>query len=143
MYDRVSGGRFSSGLPTLIAPFPPPLSLQNVYTNLEEEFTKTIEAAGQKTKKSKQAIETPVSRKGAPAADPDVLHNKENVDRSNAMESEQESSIMDSTAASQRPVRARRTKLQNLVSNRYKYCFDFVSPSKDALQCVTLTLTLL
>lgn len=25
MYDRVSGGRFSSGLPTLIAPFPPSL----------------------------------------------------------------------------------------------------------------------
>lgn len=75
----------------------------------------------QKTKKPKQAIEPTIGARKATAAagDPDggsnSSNNKENVDRSNAIDSE-ESSILDSTN-NQRPVRARRTKLQNLVSH--------------------------
>lgn len=72
----------------------------------------------QKTKKPKQAIEPTIGARKATAAagDPDGgSNNKENVDRSNAIDSE-ESSILDSTN-NQRPVRARRTKLQNLVSH--------------------------
>lgn len=96
------------------------MPLQDVFTNIEEEFKRATAAANdsvQKTKKQKQAIETPVSRKGAPAApDGGQQHNKENVDRSNAIESEQETSIVDAANASSRPVRERRTKLQNLVS---------------------------
>lgn len=72
----------------------------------------------QKTKKHKQANESASSRKGAAVPDPvdPASSNKENVDRSNALAASEESSVMDET--SQRPVRARRTKLNNLVSKR-------------------------
>lgn len=80
-----------------------------------------VNDTAQKTKKHKQAAETSAARKGVPAAGPDGGNNKENVDRSNAMESEESPNAMDATTTSetnQRPVRARKTKLANLVRDR-------------------------
>lgn len=75
------------------------------------------DTAVQKIKKQKQAIEViPPSRKDS--VDGSSINNKENVNQTNAITDNDESTAMDSTASllNQRPVRIRRTKLDNLVS---------------------------
>lgn len=91
---------------------------QHVYNNLEEEVKRlnmgpeTI----QKTKKPKQAVDVSSRKVGEGGG-----NNKENVDRTNAMDSE-ESSIMDSTATG-RPIRARKTRVATLVSQNICHLF--------------------
>lgn len=103
-------------------PFLTPLLLpQSVLINLQKEFMQrpnaSSDTAVQKIKKQKQAIEViPSSRKDS--VDGSSINNKENVNQTNAITDNDESTAMDSTASllNQRPVRIRRTKLDNLVS---------------------------
>lgn len=101
---------------------PPLLLLQSVLINLQKEFMPNAsnDTAVQKTKKQKQAIEVTVSRKDS--VDGGSNNNKENVNQTNVLTDNDESTAMDSTASlNQRPVRIRRTKLDNLVSSMQRF----------------------
>lgn len=101
---------------------PPLLLLQSVLINLQKEFmpNASSDTAVQKTKKQKQAIEVTVSRKDS--VDGGSNNNKENVNQTNVLTDNDESTAMDSTASlNQRPVRIRRTKLDNLVSSMQRF----------------------
>lgn len=86
----------------------------------------------QKTKKQKQAPE--ISRKDATDG-----NNKENVNQTNTHPDSDASTIMDSTTSS-RPVRVRRTKMDNLVSLSNSWfrrvsSYPRVSPQRLSVLC--------